>query len=1066
MRGFLGELAADLYGRLGRKVSELTVLFPSRRARLFFTDALSEIADAPLWQPRWATIDELMSEISGLQSGDRIRLITELYKIYKEFHPEPFDRFYAWGDLLLNDFDTIDKYLIDADRLFRNISDLKELEADLSYLTPSQLGILRSFWASLLGEEDLSKEKRRFLAVWRTLGDVYHRFKARLSELGIAYAGMIQRAAAERIAAGEYALPDPQRHYVVAGFNALSECEKRLFKFLATTSRTDFYWDYDTYYTADRQQEAGLFVRENLRSFPPRTELSHDHMSCPKRIEAIAASSDAVQCKYAARILRELVARNGGRPLGKETAVVLTDENLLMPLLYALPPEAGEVNVTMGYPLRQSLAYTFVERLLELQRHSRTKSGRTHFYHADVTGLLAHPYVAESDPETVAILQTEIVENRRIMVAAETLGCNDLLRLVFTAAEGWRGMSHYLAEVLSAAARLPYAGDETRRRVEFLAVIAEHIAKIGNSLEACELEIPDEVYVSLVRRTLGQLRIPFEGEPLEGLQVMGILETRNLDFENVLILSMNDDNFPGNLVAQSSFIPYNLRTAYGLPTPEHHEGVYAYYFYRLLQRARDVRMLYCSRADDRSTGEPSRYIYQLDFESGFPLRKLEVGVDVNLAPDAPIEIPKDAGVMRRLRCFLAGDPSEGDSHRSVRGTGDGKRAEATGTAFSEQSTHGSDAHENAPEITADKEASCAASNSAVAPVSYSNPAASASFRTLDIFAASDPGSLSAAASTSCSDPVADAVVSEQSDGGTHARAEYLPALSPTAFARYVTCPLKFYFYSVARIRPDEELTEEVDNPLFGTILHDAAQSLYERVKGERHPAETLRALAKAGVVERTVCEAIDRNCLHDPEATEADYTGNLLLVKDIVTKYLRGGVLRYDAAHDAFAVRGVEVDVAYGFPFEAAGEALILRFAGRADRIDSLDDGTLRVVDYKTGTPHLGYEGVEALFSGKGKQRLPNILQTMLYAMMLRHAEDRDVEPALYYVREMYREEYAPQPIDRTGGVGTRYGSFGEVFEHEVRRTLAELFDPSVPFRQCEDTDACRYCDFRDICRR
>ena len=228
MRGFLEEVAADLYGRFGRGVSELTVLFPSRRARLFFTDALSRIAAEPLWQPRWQTVDELTTEISGLRSGDRIRLITELYRIYSEFHTEPFDRFYAWGDLLLNDFDTIDKYMIDAGRLFRNISDLKELEADVSYLTPAQLGILRSFWASLAGEGDLSEEKRRFLAVWRTLAEVYRRYKARLAELGIAYTGMIQRAAAERIAAGRAALPGGGRpRYVAGGSNALSECEER-----------------------------------------------------------------------------------------------------------------------------------------------------------------------------------------------------------------------------------------------------------------------------------------------------------------------------------------------------------------------------------------------------------------------------------------------------------------------------------------------------------------------------------------------------------------------------------------------------------------------------------------------------------------------------------------------------------------------------------------------------------------------------------------------------------------------------------------------------------------------
>lgn len=327
MPGFLQEVAADLYDRYGDDISSLSVLFPSRRARLFFIDALSGIAERPLWQPRWTTIDELMSEISGLRIGDRVRLVTELYKVYSEFHPESFDKFYFWGEMLLTDFDTIDKYLIDADMLFRNLADIKELEADVSYLSPVQLKII-AFWANFTDETSLSEEKRRFLAVWQTLGPVYRTFRERLRSLGMAYTGMVHRAAAERIKAGGFAFPESRR-FVVAGFNALSECEKRLFKFLSTAAETDFYWDYDTYYTDNADQEAGMFLRENRILFPARRELPHDHFRSPKRIEAISTVSNAVQCKYVASILRELAAEQG--PLGKETAVVLTDENLLRP---------------------------------------------------------------------------------------------------------------------------------------------------------------------------------------------------------------------------------------------------------------------------------------------------------------------------------------------------------------------------------------------------------------------------------------------------------------------------------------------------------------------------------------------------------------------------------------------------------------------------------------------------------------------------------------------------------------------------------------------------------------
>ena len=481
----------------------------------------------------------------------------------------------------------------------------------------------------------------------------------------------------------------------------------------------------------------------------------------------MAAASNAVQCKAAARILRRL-AQEGS--LDKRTAVVLTDENLLLPLLYALPPEIGKVNVTMGYPLRTSLAYTFIERLVELQAHRRRKGDGWSFYHVDATGILAHPYVSDSDPEATRQMQEEIVRERRISVDAAWLGRNDLLRMIFSPAGEWRDQSDWLLRVVGAVARIPYEGDDARQRVEFLAVIAEEITKLRNSLDECDVELTPEVYASLLRRHLQTVRIPFEGEPLEGLQVMGILETRNLDFENVILLSMNDDNFPGRIRTVTSFIPYNLRAAYALPTPEHHEGVYAYYFYRLIQRASRVWMLYCAHADDKSTGEPSRYIRQIEYESGLPLRHIEVGVDVNLAGSTPIEVAKDEGVMCRLLRFT------------------------------------------------------------------------------------DPGS--------------DA------------------SLSPTAFFRYVACPLRFYFHSVARLDSDDEISEEVDAPMFGTILHAAVQRLYARIEGEAHPGGTLRAQVRTGEVPAAVEAAINEHYLRDPKATTADYTGNLLLVKDIVTRYL------------------------------------------------------------------------------------------------------------------------------------------------------------------------------------
>ena len=953
MQSFLQEVAADLYRRYGEDVSSLHILFPTRRARHFFIDALSHLAERPMWQPRWLTIDDLMQEVSGLHSGERIRLIAELYKVYSACHDEPFDKFYFWGEMLLNDFDTIDKYRVDADALFRNIYELKELESDVSYLTPEQLEVIRQFWANFTDGATLSEEKRRFLAVWRTLGDVYHGFRARLQRQGIAYGGMMQRAAAERLLAGDFAFAE-RRRYVVAGFNALSACEKVLFRFLQHNAETDFYWDYDDYYLKNTDQEAGMFVRENHASFPPVVELSHDNFRKEKELTVVSTPSNAVQCKYAGRILDALRTGADGRkrPLDKETAVVLTDENLLLPLLHALPEKAGGINVTMGYPIKTTLAYAFLERLVELQAHRREGREGTSFYHVDAAGILAHPYVARSAPQTIEQLRRTMLADRRIRMTADELGQTPLLKTLFTPAAEWRELSDYLLRAVAAVAREPYDGDDARQRVEFLAVISEQLIRLRNSLEACDIEITTSIYTSLLRRHLQTVRIPFEGEPLEGLQVMGILETRNLDFRNVVLLSMNDDNFPGNRVAQASFIPYNLRAAFDLPTPAHHEGVYAYYFYRLVQRAERVYMLYCAHADEKTTGEQSHYIYQLDFETGFRLKRVEVGVDVNLAENPPIEVAKEGDVWEKLSRFV--------------------------------------------------------------------------------------------------DPESPAM------------------LSPTAFFRYVACPLRFYFYSVARLKADDDLTEEVDAPMFGTILHAAAQRLYERIAGEDHPGGTLRALVGSGAVERAVAAAINSEYLQNEAADVKEYSGNLMLVHGIVSKYLRHGVVAYDAAHDGFRVEGLERPVEDSFPFVSAGRELRVRFGGIADRIDRLDDGRLRVVDYKTGESQLEFAGVEALFNGEAKQRQSNVLQTLLYAMMLTHSEGCEAVPALYYVRRMNRPDYSPELVDRsTGGVGEGYSAYAVDFERLLGEKLAELFDPAVPFRATDDAEhTCRYCDYRQICRR
>lgn len=941
MRSFLYEVARCLYDRYGDDISSLTMVMPSRRAGLFFCDTLAEIAVRPLWQPRFSSISEIMQSVSGLTVADNIKLVTELYKVYSKYHTESFDSFYFWGEMLLGDFDQIDKYLIDADTLFSNIRDLKELE-DHAYLTPEQIEVITRFWRNFAEGKNLSEEKERFWAVWRTLGTIYHQYRAALLGSGLAYEGLVQRTAVEKISQGisEEVWKDNSGKFVIAGFNALTECEKSVFAWLDKSGRAEFFWDYDDYYTANPENEAGLFLRNNIRRFPMAENegITHNSFIEPKEITSVAAPSDVIQAKYVHTFLQGLI--DSGLAPGKETAIVLTDESLLLPVLHSIPESIENINITMGYPLRQTIAYSFMERLLALQTRKKTdKNGRERFYHSDVTGLLEHPYIRESAADKIAEAIRYIKRGNRVYIASEKLSEIGFATL-FTTTGTWEELAGYIKNILASIGSREATGEPDNLRREFFTIIIETIDHVSNSLSGSGLEISMPVFTSLLRRILQNTRIPYIGEPLEGIQIMGILETRNLDFENILILSANDDTFPGGGAVNSSFIPYNLRYAYGLPTPQYHEGVYAYYFYRLLQRALKVDIVYSSLTDDKKTGEPSRYIYQLDYESPHRVYKTSIPLDVNISPIIDdLVIPKSSGIMDILaRYRIGGDKS----------------------------------------------------------------------------------------------------------------------ISPTGLYSYVECPLKFYFKYIAGISAEDEITEEIDAPVFGNILHKAMELLYTPSVGVEDPQEQIKVLAASGSVEAAVDEAIRSEYLHEGDIVIEEYSGEVILAREIVCRYIKNGILPYDASQADFTILSLE----YPVNTELNG----ISFRGVADRIDDLG-GFLRVVDYKTGARRVEFVSVESLFSDVSKERAPAVFQTMLYSLLLKNIQDKDVQPALYHVRYMNSENFSPLLVNGDTPV-YRFTDYEKEFGERITSVLEEVFNPSKPFTACHDTDTCKYCDFRPVCRR
>lgn len=956
MHSFLEQVAQKLYTEHEQGISSLTLLFPSQRARLFFTDALKNIAKDVIWAPEFVTIDELMSEISSLQSADKLRLVAELYKVYSQYHTEEFDHFYHWGEMLIADFDMIDKYRVDAEQLFANIAELKEIDAQIDYLTEEQQNVIRHFWNTLNSGETLSEQKQRFLKVWRSLGSIYTQFKEQLRKVGIGYTGMIYRDAADIIDSCDN-ISLPYGNIVVAGFNALSSCEKSLMHYLQKHHSAQFFWDYDRYYFDSSMQEAGRFIRENVAEFPSADGVDYDNFRNIKSVNIVSSATSIAQCKYLVEVLKQIAGtdENGDiKPLSKDTAVVLTDENLLLPLLYSLPRgmkssikgEKGGVNVTMGYPLRQSVAYTFVEHLIELQHHSRNKDNLT-FYYADVEGILSHPYIANIAPVQIAILKKEITEQRIFNIPQQRLLQIAPIAFLFEPTNDAQSLIAYITKTI----------DIIIERVELSALNREYLIqchtelqKVLNMLSGCDIEITTRIARSLIRRHLQGLRIPFEGEPIEGLQVMGILETRNIDFKNVILLSLCDSNFPGRHTSDSSFIPYNLRYAYSLPTVEHHQGVYAYYFYRLLQRAENVWLFYPSQADERGSGEPSRYIRQIYYESKLPINHIQVGVEVNIEPQQSFSISKDSNTVAALQAYTSGQ----------------KR------------------------------------------------------------------------------------------------------LSPTAFSTYVQCPMRFYFKYIAAMYINDDLEEKIDNKTFGNIFHLAAELLYAPLIGSNDTALLLKKITDEQILDATQ-RAIAKEWFDADIPTEDMFHGETKIIRQIVCQYLRENLIRHDIANSNFYVTALEEKYSDNFTFEADGKPLTVEIEGRADRVDSLNNGVIRIIDYKTGSEHLDCSTIESLFEGNNADRESNIINTLLYSMIMHRKTGREVQPALYYLRKMNKASYSPLikvKRSKDSNFIERYSDIAEEFEEAVRRTLTEIFSEKTDFHQATDNKACLYCDYKILCGR
>lgn len=959
MESFLKLVAADLYKHTEGNLAHTAVVFPNKRAGLFFNEYLAQESDSPIWSPAYVSISELFRSLSPWEVGDPVKLVCELYKIFRREtqSTETLDDFYFWGEMLISDFDDADKNKVDTDKLFSNLQDLRNIMDDYTFIDDEQEEAIRQFFQNFSIERRTAL-KERFISLWNVLGNIYKGFRESLASQNIAYEGMMYRHVIEHLDVDKL----PYEKYVFVGFNVLNKVEHTLFTQLKDAGKAVFYWDYDEFYMKENRQavthEAGEFIRRNLRDFPsPLSGELFKNLSKPKEVHYIASSTENAQARY----LPQWIRNNLTTP-EKETAVVLCNEALLQPVLHSLPAEVKHVNITMGFPLSQTPVYSFLITLLELHTHGfNFKSGRYTFQ--SVVTLLKHPYTRQLTGQA-ELLEKELTRNNRFYPLPGELGKDEFLTQLFTPLSGNLNLCIRLSETLQQVASIYQANTSgTEDTDAFNQLYRESLFKAYTTInrfrtliEEDELTVQSETFRRLLVKVLSTTNIPFHGEPAIGMQVMGVLETRNLDFRHLVLLSVNEGQLPKS-GGDSSFIPYNLRKAFGMTTIEHKIAVYAYYFYRLLQRAERITLMYNTSSDGLNRGEWSRFMLQFLIEWPHPITRQFLEAGQSPQGTSSITVEKTPDVMRRMQSLF-----------DVR----------------------------------------------------ANPKAK---------------------------------------------------FSPSALNYYLDCPLKFYYRYVAGLSAPDEVSAEIDSATFGSIFHYAAEHIYKDLTthGKVINKEALETLLRNEVkLQDYVDTAFKKLFFNVPQNEKPEYNGVQLINSAVIARYLKQ-LLQNDLRYAPFTFIASEMEVDEPIDIQTPKGVIKSRIGGIIDRMDS-KDGTLRIVDYKTGGDADTPPHVESLFI-PDKKRSNYVFQTFLYAaIMCRKQPTMKIAPALLYIHRAATETYSPviqmgesrKPKEAVED----FSKYEKEYRERLQGLLEEIFNPEKSFTQTEIIEKCTYCDFKALCKR
>lgn len=643
---FLAEVADYLMDNHATDLGACTVVFPNRRAGMFLKKHLSRRIDKPVWAPEILSLEDFLQSFSTIKKTDPLTLVFELYEAFRQHQPhaEGFEHFYFWGEMLLRDFEEVDHYLVNPTHLFHHIKSDRELMDAFPFLDEDQEKIIRSFWHQFFPTATRSQEQ--FVETWRILAPVYTSFKERLQKENTGYTAHIYRQLVDHVASQKLDWAGP---VIFAGFNALTPAEERLIKYFVSEHAAEMLWDLDAYYLDNPQQEAGAFLRKYRhdtvlgKTFPKELP---SRLTAEKAVSVTGVALEMGQAKALSEKVAHLVEKEKV-PL-EEIVIVLPQDYMLFPVLNVIPASVEKLNVTMGYPLKDTPLYGLLEAALEVQEHKQMSSDNgLSFYHKPSLDVLSHPYLYLKERKDYDEFIATVRKENRIRLfhdELEALGI-PVVNAVFRELKAGETLAGYLGHVVE------LLGSQTTERMglerEYLYHFQQLLARLEQILAKQTTEVDLKTFKALFRKAARSVKMPFSGEPVEGLQVMGVLETRNLDFRHVFMVNMNEDIFPSSQ-RQGSFIPYGIRKAFALPTFETQDAIYAYLFYRLFHRAEHLSFYYNMYADFGMSGEVSRFLRQLELESPLTIQKYKLSNSVHSREVRPITIQKTDDIIQTL----------------------------------------------------------------------------------------------------------------------------------------------------------------------------------------------------------------------------------------------------------------------------------------------------------------------------------------------------------------------------------------------------------------------------------